>query len=109
MWTQIQTVSDSSGTGPKKATRLIPGLRCLTYAGRSKHLKFPLLVYCRRRGDMIHAFKIHKAFDRIDALISREHNQTNVCKNCCSIRETDDWKRLPDSIIESNIITSNEF
>ncbi len=42
----------------RRATKLIPNLKNLTYIERLKHLKLPTLVYRRFRGDMIETFKI---------------------------------------------------
>ena len=42
----------------RRATKLIPNLKKLTYVERLKHLKLPTLVYRRFRGDMIETFKI---------------------------------------------------
>ena len=42
----------------RRATKLIPNLKNVTYIERLKHLKLPTLVYRRFRGDMIETFKI---------------------------------------------------
>ena len=41
----------------RRATKLIPNLKNLTYIERLKHLKLPTLVYRRFTGDMIETFK----------------------------------------------------
>jgi hypothetical protein len=41
-----------------RATKMVPGLRSMTYPDRLKHLQLPTLVYRRIRGDMINVFKI---------------------------------------------------
>ena len=42
----------------RRATKLIPGFRDLSYEQRLQRLKLPTLVYRRLRGDMIEVFKI---------------------------------------------------
>ena len=42
----------------RRATKLIPGFKDLTYPERLKRLKLPTLGYRRLRGDMIEMFKI---------------------------------------------------
>ena len=50
----------------QKATKVVPKLRNVPYEERLVSLKLPSLLYHRRRGDMIQAFKIVKGNDRID-------------------------------------------
>jgi hypothetical protein len=48
----------------RRATKLVPGLRNLTYQERLKKLNIPTLVYRRLRGDMIEMYKmISGAYD----------------------------------------------
>jgi hypothetical protein len=42
----------------RRATKLIPGLKDMTYEKRLRKLKLPTLDYRRTRGDMIEAFKL---------------------------------------------------
>jgi hypothetical protein len=42
----------------RRATKLIPSLRKLSYDVRIKRLKLPTLVFRRHRGDMIEVYKI---------------------------------------------------
>ena len=41
-----------------RATKMVPGLRSMTYPDRLKYLQLPTLVYRRIRGDMINVYKI---------------------------------------------------
>ena len=41
----------------RRATRLVPGLKELSYPDRLRRLKLPTLSYRRHRGDMIHTYK----------------------------------------------------
>jgi len=49
-----------------RATKLIPNISHLSYEDRLKFLKLPSLDFRRRRGDMIHVFKIMNGMDRLD-------------------------------------------
>ena len=40
-----------------RATRLIPGLKHLSYEDRLKYIKLPILTYRRLRGDLIEVYK----------------------------------------------------
>ena len=42
----------------RRATRLVPGIRYLTYADRLSILNIPSLLYRRKRGDMITLYQI---------------------------------------------------
>ena len=42
----------------RRATKLVPELKCLPYQERLRHLKLPYLYHRRRRGDMIDIFQI---------------------------------------------------
>jgi len=49
----------------KRATKILPGLRHLSYTHRLQKLQLPTLVYRRARGDMIEVFKIiHGYYDQ---------------------------------------------
>ena len=41
----------------RRATRLVPGLKELSYPDRLRRIKLPTLSYRRHRGDMIHTYK----------------------------------------------------
>ena len=47
---------DSIEAVQKRFTKLLPGLRDLSYQDRLKHLKLPSLAHRRRRGDIIQCF-----------------------------------------------------
>ena len=49
----------------KRAAKLIPELKDMTYTERLKKLKLPSLAHRRRRGDMIQTFKIIKGIEDI--------------------------------------------
>ena len=55
------------GKDPKKATKLVPRIRHLTYHKRLDRLNLLSLEQRRLRGDMIETFKILHGLDKIDA------------------------------------------
>ena len=63
----------------RRATKLIPGFKELTYEQRLRRLKLPTLAYRRLRGDMIEMFKI--ATGKYDADVSSFINpRTNALR-----------------------------
>ena len=42
----------------RRATKLIPGFKDMTYENRLRKLKLPTLAYRRKRGNLIEAFKL---------------------------------------------------
>ena len=50
----------------RRATKLVPSLRNLTYEDRLRRLNLPTLEERRRRGDLIETFKILKQHDQVD-------------------------------------------
>ena len=49
----------------RRATKLIPELKDMTYTERLKKLKLPSLAHRRRSGDMLQTFKIIKGIEDI--------------------------------------------
>ena len=50
----------------QRATRIIPGLKGMSYADRLKELNLFSLEQRRLRGDLIQAFKMLKGIDNVD-------------------------------------------
>ena len=50
----------------RRATRLVPDLRDLSYEERLYNLNLPTLEYCRKRGDLIQLYKMIHGIDDID-------------------------------------------
>ena len=46
----------------RRATKIIPGIRDLSYKERLEHLNLPTLAYRRIRGDMIETYKMLKGY-----------------------------------------------
>lgn len=107
----------------RRATKLVPGLRHVPYEDRLKTLKMPSLDFRRRRGDMIHVYKILKGIDRLDPLeffslpshtSTRGHSQKLYKKHCrldhrrnvFSQRIIHDWNALPEQVISCATLNS---
>lgn len=106
----------------RRATKLIPSLKNLTYEERLKQLKLPTLAYRRARGDMIEVYKIiTDIYDpkttenllnfRGNKYISlrghkyflehrRLYNSSRI--NYFSNRIVDNWNSLPEYVVGSN-------
>ena len=107
----------------RRATKLVPGLKNLTYKERLKQVKLPTLKYRRYRGDMLEMYKLtHSHYDNsaIKNFIQFNQNshghQFTVDKERCNLdvrkfsfkpRVTDQWNNLPDKVV--NVESLNCF
>ena len=117
----------------RRATKLVPGLKMLSYQERLRELNLPT-SYCRRnRYDLIQLFKIIAHIEDTDAakfglefndnsdpVWIRDDNKTwgdlfKLQKPRCNksfrqqsfpVRCIDDWNRLPDCVVESDTVLS---
>ena len=106
----------------RRATRMIPTLRGLTYPERLKKLRLPSLSYRRIRGDMIEVYKmLSGVYDeevpnilRLQSLfmersgnrghslkLYHQHWRRGVRGNFFSVRVARHWNSLPQSVVES--------
>jgi hypothetical protein len=103
----------------RRATKLIPGYKELSYEDRLRKLGIPTLKYRRARGDMIELYKIltGKYDKKVSDFIplskvekgTRGHNykiekqpfRLNVRKNSFVCRSTDIWNKLPANIVNA--------
>ena len=111
----------------RRATKMIPGLKNLTYEERLKKLKLPTLAFRRVRGDMIEVYKItHEIYDKdvtsfmkfrsacTDRNSIRGHTyqlyqppvKKNIRKYNFSIRVITTWNSLPKDIVEAPTLNS---
>ena len=107
----------------RRATKMVPNIRNLTYSNRLKHLGLPTLQYRRLRTDIIQTFKIIKDIDIVDknkvfppnrASVTRGHQEkiykkysrTNIRKFCFTQRIVDTWNSLPREVISATSINS---
>ena len=107
----------------RRATKLIPGFRGLSYEERLKRLDMFSLKDRRIRGDLIETFKILKNIDHINhehffelssQLLTRNNGlkikgqrfNTDLRKNFFNIRVIDFWNKLPASVVQANTIAT---
>ena len=107
----------------KRATKLILCIEHLPYDQRLKLLKLPSLMSRRRRGDMLHTFKIvtnrvnvnKDHFLKFNEMHTRGHQYklrkpmpTKLVRSqCVSHRIVNDWNSLSQEVVQAK--TVNEF
>ena len=108
----------------RRATRLMPSLRNLSYPERLRELNLPSLEYRRKRGAMIETFKLLKglydraAFNEMFQFSESEHrgnklhlksvkSRLRTRTNFLSIRVVNDWNSLSENVVSSHDI--NQF
>ena len=113
---------DSIEAVQKRFTKLIPGLRDLSYQDRLKHLKLPSLAHRRRRGDIIQCFKIIKGLDDIPCerfftfaesrtrghcyKLIKPRCETSFRLRSFSQRVITDWNSLPYDVVTAQNLNS---
>ena len=107
----------------RSATKLVNGLKNLSYEERLKRLNLPTLRYRRRRGDLIETFKVvHKIYDPEcspvlvrSTRISRGHSfklfkrpvqRLDIRKYFFTNRVIDMWNNLPEEVVSANTLNS---
>ena len=101
----------------RRFTRMIPGMRQLSYENRLRELKLPSLAYRRLRGDMIETFKIvtgkynisNNPFRIAQDRITRGHHlkllksraRIEKRKNSFFSRVINPWNNLPARVVLS--------
>ena len=137
LWQQLVQLSASLITGPswechnhpfgmlekiqRRATKLIPGLRDLTYEERLNECGLTTLETRRLRGDQIEVFKILNGYENIDSniffeikesKITRGHNYTlvkkqsrlDVRKYSFSQRTINVWNNLSTDCVQASSV-----
>jgi len=102
----------------RRATKLVPSIKDLSYEDRLQHLKLPSLQHRRLRGDLIQVFKIFKGLDRVDPDIFfsrprtdttrgheyklfKKHCKLDVRRNTFSHRIVNSWNNLSERVVQS--------
>lgn len=104
----------------RRATRVVKGLKNLTYEERLRHLGLPTLCYRRERSDMLQLFKILQKYEIVTlenvkvstSNVTRGHD-FKLCKNFTGSRRSQNrfsnrvvnpWNSLPnDTVIASSV------
>jgi hypothetical protein len=107
----------------KRATKMINCLRNKSYEDRLNELKLTTLNDRRIRGDMIMTYKMLNGLEKVDInnilLLNRNNNRRgnskklmkigcrlDIRKFSFSMRVTDNWNRLSDSVVTSTSLNS---
>ena len=107
----------------RRASKMVPGLKELSYPDRLRILNLPTLSYRRYRGDMIEMYKLtHELYDDdvagdfLDMLDSRARGHPyrvykrgldkglDVRKYSFKVRVSEQWNNLPDDVVMSTSI-----
>ena len=104
----------------RRATRIIPELRNLSYSERLQELNIPTLLYRRKRADMIHVFKIMKGIDdvpiedffQVADSSTRGHSlklykprfSKSVRQHSFSVRIIEEWNSLPEDVVSTKSV-----
>ena len=110
----------------RRATKLVPGLKDLSFEDRLRSLGLPTLKYRRLRGDMIEMFKILRSqYDARVANFIKLHNSDNVTrghqyklrkeyirtskrKNSFVCRSLNMWNGLQSSVVNAPTVQAFE-
>ena len=85
----------------RRATKMLPGLKYLTYPDCLKLLNLPTLTFCRLRGDCIQVFKyLHSCYD-VDHnnLLSKLPQRSQLRAKFFGLRVVNVWNALPDDVV----------
>lgn len=116
---------DSIENVQRRATKLIPNMRDLTYEERLRKLKLPTLTYRRLRGDLIEMYKIATGIyerDTCQALVdfsgrtsrghkyklTKSHIRSDIRKYSFKERVINPWNNLPSEVVEAPSLISFE-
>ena len=99
----------------RRATKIVPEIKDLSYEERLRELNLPTLEYRRRRGDLIQMFKTLHGIDDIDSskFVTLNENTTrghslklnkprclkSLRQNAFPARCIDDWNSLPNDLV----------
>ena len=107
----------------RRATRMVPNLRGLSYQERLRALQLPSLYYRRRRGDMIFMYQMfHNGvdmsptdlFETATDAVTRGHpyklrKPAAVCRvrrSALAVRTVNDWNSLPAGVVCSPTVNT---
>ena len=105
----------------RRGTKMIPGLKDLSYEDRLKKLDLPSMSYRRERGDMIETYKYTHGLYLTDQILHldqdntrRGHNfklkkrysRTSARKHFFTFRVVDSWNNLPWAVVNAPSLNS---
>lgn len=107
----------------RRATKVVPHLKDLSYEERLRHLKLPSMQYRRERGDMIEVYKfthglypVNKGLLELDRKqigtrghmfkLAKKKCRINIRQNVVSFRVVDKWNNLPAAVVEAPSLDS---
>jgi hypothetical protein len=107
----------------RRTTKLVAGMRDLSYEERLAECCLPSLEQRRNRGDLIETFKIMRGLDKVPSSkffspavvrhrghsdkLFKSRSRLNIRKNFFSQRVVNPWNALPQDTINAN--STNEF
>ena len=109
----------------RSATKMVHGLRNLSYEQRLRHLELTTLKERRIRGDLIETFKIMRGKERVDQSqffqlstseyqlrghtmkLSKKLTNLDVWKFTFSQRVVQQWNKLPQDVVDATSV--NQF
>ena len=100
----------------RRASRILPGYKELSYRERLRALQLPTLKYRRKRADMLQVWRIIHRKDDLDESnffqrkeesrtrghplkLSKTHNRTKIRSQVFSQRIVNMWNALPESVV----------
>ena len=106
----------------RRATKVIPGMKDLSYEQRLEKMKIPSMAYRRVRGDMIEVYKythnlykLEGSFFTVDnQSVTRGHSYKLEKQRCNSslrqcfftLRVIERWNKLPSTVVEAPSLNS---
>ena len=106
----------------RRATKIIPGLRNLTYQERLTKLKLPTLVHRRKRGDMIDVYKYVNGLYTVQEMpfkmstedrtrghsrkLEKKYSRLDIRKYFFSNRVVELWNGLPENVVAAGSVNS---
>ena len=105
----------------RHATKLLHGIKDLSYPQRLKRLDLPTLIYRRRRADMLQIYRIIKGIDQVKQeehfilagrtstrghsyKIVKARSNTTLKQHLLGVRAISDWNALTEETVKSDNI-----
>ena len=109
----------------RRATKLLPGFKDISYEERLRRLRLPTLAYRRIRSDMIETYKIiQEIYDRNVLMnigrdtrrgiilrghayqLEKKHCKSNIRRNSFKMRIVNVWNNLPHEVVSAESLNS---